>query len=109
MSNMIIDDAPSVVAASKCWLDRNSPIRLSERSGERSHLRRMSHPGECGWCAYPSDVLMDAIRHFVTTSDELIAAFERLPWGTQQALVRKAQGYDTVRSRPSREEPSLAF
>lgn len=110
MSSMFIDDAPSVVAASKCWLHRNSPIRFAERAGERSHLKRMSHPEECGWCAYPSEALMDAIRHFVNTRDDLIAEFEALPWSTQQALVVKAQGYEAKRpSRDSRAEAALTF
>lgn len=97
MSSINLTDAPSAVAASKCWLFRHSPIRFNKE--------RMTHPSECGWCAYPGEVLISAVNAFLADHERLVAEFERLPAATQRQMVLRAQGYST---RPAREAVSAA-
>lgn len=113
---MQITDAASAIAASKCWCHRNVPMRLSERGqapefGERPRAQRMTHPEECGWCAYPADVLIAAVSEFIEHSPDLVTMFEELPWQTQQDMVLRAQGFETRKSRSGKVPalPDLAF
>lgn len=103
MSGITISDAPSAVAAAKCWCHRFAPMRLRERNFEHDgRPTRVSHPGECGWCDYPSSVLISAITEFMGTHHELVEAFERQPATTQRSQVVKAQGLRDEPARPTR-------
>ena len=62
-------DPPSAVAASICWLarwrsgtDRRTPG--SQLAGIAATAVGLRHPSECGWCAYPSETLIDWIEEF---------------------------------------------
>lgn len=105
MSNFVIEDAASAVAASKCWLHRSAPIKVN--------AERLSHPGECGWCAYPAEVLVKAVSEFMTDCPNLVDAFERLPLATQRTMVLRAQGMEVAppkrTSRLREQEQELVF
>lgn len=114
MTGIRIADVPSAIAASKCWLHRNSPLRLTENglapaSGQRPRAQRMTHPSECGWCAYPDSVLIAAVEEFMGANQRLIEDFERLPWQTQQTMVLRAQGAEGEPVRSARTSRSVVF
>lgn len=74
-------DVPAVIAASKCYLARQEgmPLRI-----------RVDHDS-CGWCSYPTEVIIESVRAWLAGSHtESIAAFERLPHSAQKRLVAEA-------------------
>ena len=74
-----IDDAPSIVAASICYLTRWA---------ESSHSP--THPTRCGWCDFPPAELLAAISGF-DFEGWAAREFRGLPAFMQERLVREAQ------------------
>lgn len=88
-------DVPSAIAAAKCWLHRNASVQLTKHS---------THPRECGWCAYPSKELINAVSDFMESETTAIESFSKLATEDQHRLVLKAQdlvpvGDDKPRAR----------
>lgn len=93
----VIRDPSNAIAAAKCWLSRWRSIALIGIKSESIH------PGECGWCEYEPDFLIDAVREFGSWSGSTgegvplrpeVEAFLTLPYEEQAVQVRRAQGYE---------------
>lgn len=89
---LVIDDAPSAVAAAHC-------LSARDRDG-----RTRLHPSRCSWCDYPTDELHGMVERFRTWAgfDEKrgtyrrhdVRVFGELSRERQAALVREAQGFE---------------
>jgi hypothetical protein len=92
---------PAVIAAlGHCWMAR--------WRGLGAGMIESRHPRECGWCEYPAELLLSAIRAFDFEGFEA-RRFSGRPYPEQVALVLAAQAFTPEQPiPPTRESVSVS-